>query len=59
LGRPGAKQDALIELLGTIDEASAALGLARATAQTGISRQVLLEVQRDLYHLMAEISAYT
>jgi cob(I)alamin adenosyltransferase len=52
-----AKQDALIELLGTIDEASAAIGLARAMAKAGISRQVLLQVQRDLYHLMAEVSA--
>lgn len=52
-----AKQDALIELVGTIDEASAALGFSRAIAQATLSRTILLEVQRDLYHLMAEVSA--
>jgi cob(I)alamin adenosyltransferase len=52
-----AKQADLIELLGTIDEASAALGLARSIVLSGTSQEILLEAQRDLYHVMAEVSA--
>lgn len=51
------KNDSLIEAIGTIDEASAALGLARAQSQFPETADLLLEVQRDLYHLMAELSA--
>jgi cob(I)alamin adenosyltransferase len=46
-----------IEALGALDEASAALGLARALCQTPQIKSVLMEVQRDLYALMAEIAA--
>jgi cob(I)alamin adenosyltransferase len=46
-----------IDALGTIDEANAALGLARATAQDPQTKSILIVVQRDLYHLMAEIAA--
>ncbi len=46
-----------IEALGTLDEASAALGLARALCQAPQTGAILLEIQRDLYTLMAEISA--
>lgn len=52
-----AKSDLLIEAIGTIDEASAALGVARSLCQTDHSRDLLLIIQRDLYHLMAEVSA--
>jgi cob(I)alamin adenosyltransferase len=45
------------ETVGTVDEANAALGLARATCQAKPSPDILLAVQRDLYHLMAEVSA--
>jgi cob(I)alamin adenosyltransferase len=51
------KHDQLIEAIGTIDEASAALGLARALSEVPETVDLLLEVQRDLYHLMAELSA--
>jgi cob(I)alamin adenosyltransferase len=46
-----------MEALGVLDEASAALGLARAQCkgpQTGI---LLKRVQRDLYTIMAEVAA--
>jgi cob(I)alamin adenosyltransferase len=46
-----------LEAIGTIDEASAALGLARAVCQFPHSAELLLEVQRDLYNLMAEVAA--
>jgi cob(I)alamin adenosyltransferase len=42
---------------GTVDEASAAMGIARAGAQNERTRQLLLTAQRDLYHLMAELAA--
>lgn len=45
------------EAIGILDEASAALGLARATCQVSESAEVLLTVQRDLYSLMAEVAA--
>lgn len=45
------------EAYGTIDELSAALGLARAAARAGRSRDVLLEVQRRLYQMMTELAA--
>jgi cob(I)alamin adenosyltransferase len=45
------------QAFGTVDEASAALGLARAFSQIAEIRQVLLTVQRDLYHVMSELAA--
>jgi len=51
------KHHPVTEAVGSIDEASAALGVARATSQAPETRAILLQVQRDLYHLMAEVSA--
>lgn len=45
------------EAVGTIDEATAALGMGRAAARHPATAPLLLAVQRDLYHVMAEISA--
>jgi cob(I)alamin adenosyltransferase len=45
------------EAVGTIDEATAVLGLARSTCQDSHVANILLDVQRDLYHIMAEVSA--
>lgn len=46
-----------LEAVGTLDEASAALGLARATCRGDENARLLLAAQRDLYGLMAEIAA--
>ena len=46
-----------IEALGTLDEASAALGLARALCQAPQIKAILMEAQRDLYAMMAEVAA--
>ena len=46
-----------IEALGAIDEANAALGLARALATQEQTAALIREVQRDLYHLMSELAA--
>lgn len=51
------KYDLRPEALGTIDEATAAIGMARALSQTAGTGDLLLRVQRDLYALMAEAAA--
>jgi cob(I)alamin adenosyltransferase len=51
------KYDPRPETVGTIDEATAALGVARAACQAHQSAQMIMTAQRDLYHVMAEISA--
>jgi cob(I)alamin adenosyltransferase len=52
-----AKYHARIEAVGTLDESTAALGLARAQCRDPRSRRIVLEAQRDLYRLMAEVAA--
>ena len=51
------KYDRRIEALGAVDESTAALGLARSQARSPETVKALLQVQRDLYTLMAEIAA--
>ncbi len=51
------KEDLRMEALGTIDEAGAALGLARAHVRSAGAAELILQVQRDLYGLMGEIAA--
>jgi cob(I)alamin adenosyltransferase len=46
-----------IEALGALDEASAALGLARASCQAHQTPPILQSIQRDVYKLMAEVAA--
>ncbi len=46
-----------IEAVGTLDEATAALGLARALSHSPDIRALILRVQRDLSALMAEVAA--
>ncbi len=45
------------EAYGTVDEASAALGVARALVQAPAVAEVVIQIQRDLYHLMAEVAS--
>lgn len=52
-----AKEDLRMEALGVVDEASAVLGVARAHALSREAPEILLQVQRDLYSLMAELAA--
>jgi cob(I)alamin adenosyltransferase len=51
------KYDLRPEAYGTVDEAQAAMGLARAAGCTPRNAQILLDAQRDLYTLMAELAA--
>ena len=52
-----AKYHARIEAVGTLDESTAALGLARAQCADPRSGSILVQTQRDLYRLMAEVAA--
>jgi cob(I)alamin adenosyltransferase len=45
------------EALGTLDEANAAMGMARAVCQSTQIAPILITIQRDLYKLMAEVAA--
>jgi cob(I)alamin adenosyltransferase len=51
------KCDLRPEAYGTVDEAQAALGLARACGPTARTGEVLLEIQRDLHPMMAELAS--
>ncbi len=50
------KDDVRIALLGDVDEASASLGLARAEADDGEIKELLLELQRLLYRVMGDVA---
>jgi len=52
-----AKHAPRIEAIGALDEATAALGVARAICQLPQTAQLLLAIQRDLYLVMAEVAA--
>jgi len=58
LGSGRARKDsARLEAVGTIDEANAALGVARSACKVSASSERILTIQRDLYSLMAEVAA--
>jgi cob(I)alamin adenosyltransferase len=48
------KHDPRIAVLGDLDEAQSAMGLARALAKRAVATE-LLELQRSIYELMAEV----
>ncbi len=52
-----AKYDLLPETLGTLDEASAAIGLSRVHCKVPESNPILITIQRHLYGIMAEAAA--
>ncbi|MFU8826084.1 MAG: cob(I)yrinic acid a,c-diamide adenosyltransferase [Brevefilum sp.] len=51
------KSSLRIEAVGSVDEASAAVGLARALCVDRKSQSILLSIQKHLYLLMSELSA--
>ena len=51
------KHDLRMETLGSLDETVSALGIARSLAEQPATREIILDLQRDLYHLMAEVAA--
>src|SRR5215469_2971176 len=50
------KYDPRPETFGTVDEATSALGLARAICKDERARAVILHIQQDLYLLMGELA---
>jgi len=48
-----------IEAVGCVDEANAAIGVARALNEDEKIKAILVTVQKHLYYLMAEVSAST
>ena len=56
LGARVAKNDPRIDLIGELDETTSAIGLARAMAASEPGRVWLIDVQRDLYRIMAELA---
>lgn len=53
------KFDLRMETLGTLDELSAALGMARSLLPSENHQTEIVDVQRRLYELMAEVAAST
>jgi cob(I)alamin adenosyltransferase len=51
------KSSLRIEAVGSVDEATAAIGLARALCESEKAPTLLLDIQKHLYHLMSELSA--
>lgn len=51
------KYDRRIEAVGAIDEANAAIALARTFSLSPLTSSILIEVQRDLYYAMSEVAA--
>jgi len=51
------KYDDRIETVGEIDEANAAIALARTLSLAPQTSPILTEVQKDLYRVMSEVSA--
>ena len=56
LGGRVAKHDPRPDAFGTIDEATAQIGYARAIAGSERTKTILIDVQRDLYLMMAELA---
>ncbi len=46
-----------LEAIGNLDEATAVLGIVRASTSSEEVRLIILSVQRDLYKVMAEVAA--
>jgi cob(I)alamin adenosyltransferase len=51
------KHDPRIEAVGVIDEANAAIAVARTMSLSSQTSVLLLKVQRDLYYVMSELAA--
>lgn len=52
------KYDLRVEALGTLDEVSSALGIARASASGEAARKLLFDIQCDLCYMMSEVAGH-
>ena len=51
------KNDLIMEVLGTLDEVDASLGVARSQCRGAKNCEILLQIQKDLWLLMADIAS--
>lgn len=56
LGERVGKDDPRIDLIGTLDESTSSIGLGRAHATIADWQESLIQAQRDLYQIMAELA---
>ncbi len=56
LGERVGKDDPRIDLMGALDESTSSIGLGRAHATIDAWRPLLIQAQRDLYQVMAELA---
>lgn len=59
LGERVAKDDPRIELIGELDETTSLLGLARSFIESERAATLMIDVQRDLYRIMADLAFVT
>jgi cob(I)alamin adenosyltransferase len=59
LGERVAKDDPRIDLMGELDETTSVLGLARSFLSPGQATDIVIDVQRDLYRVMADLAFVT
>ena len=59
LGERVAKDDPRIDLIGELDETTSILGLARSLSTSERGNQILIDIQRDLYRVMADLAFVT
>ena len=59
LGDRVAKDDPRIDLIGELDETTSVLGLARSLTTSERANQILVDIQRDLYRVMADLAFVT
>lgn len=59
LGERVEKDDPRIELIGELDETTSAIGFARSVSVRSGTNETAVEVQRDLYKIMAELAFTT
>ncbi|HQY30573.1 MAG TPA: cob(I)yrinic acid a,c-diamide adenosyltransferase [Thermomicrobiales bacterium] len=56
LGERVSKDDPRIDLMGDLDETTSSLGFARSLIGPGRLADIVIEVQRDLYRVMADLA---
>lgn len=56
LGERVGKDDTRIDLIGALDESTSTIGLGRAHATIAAWGEMLVQAQRDLYQIMAELA---
>lgn len=59
LGERVAKDDPRIDLIGELDETTSLLGLARSIIGSERAVEIVLDLQRDLYRVMADLAFVT